>query len=200
MHNTHVHNTIRGLSLKLGSRLTLGLSVILGLSTATLASASDQEDIQQARQATAELQRQLGSQLKAALSEGGIAQGIKVCAEAAPSIAANLSSQYQKAVGRTALRTRNPNNAATEAQQAVLETFQQDIQNQKNPKELEHFSVREDGTKLYMRPIVTQPQCLACHGDISDSRRAEIHQYYPHDQATGFKAGELRGAFVVTWE
>lgn len=194
------------------SRLALTACIALGVTvahTATADSEPEQEstktqalakDILLAHKATIELQQQLGAKLKSAMSKGGIQQGIEVCSVEAQKISAELSTRYQKTVGRTALRTRNPDNAPTEAQKVVLETLERDLQNHKDPKKLEHFSTLDDGTKLYMRPIVTQPQCLACHGDISDSRRAEIQKFYPHDQATGFKVGELRGAFVVTWE
>ena len=38
-----------------------------------------------------------------------------------------------------------------------------------------------------------------CHGSgLDPALKAEIERLYPDDQATGFKAGELRGAFTVT--
>ncbi len=157
------------------------------------------EDVAEARQAANTLQKQLGGRLKAALAEGGLKQGIEVCALEAPHIAAEVSSQFGKTVGRTALRVRNPNNRATSEQEAVLKQFQQSIEQQLNPAELEHFAVLDNGQKLYMRPIVMQGICLACHGELNHNLRANVNQYYPEDQATGFALGELRGAFTVSW-
>ncbi len=40
---------------------------------------------------------------------------------------------------------------------------------------------------------------LTCHGSsLQPELKAEILCLYPNDQATGFKPGELRGAFTVT--
>ena len=40
--------------------------------------------------------------------------------------------------------------------------------------------------------------CLTCHGtDIKADVRAELTRYYPADKATGFRLGELRGAFSL---
>lgn len=50
--------------------------------------------------------------------------------------------------------------------------------------------VTEPGGRYYrfMKPITIQPQCLLCHGPRSQ---------YPFDAATGYKAGELRGAVSI---
>jgi len=48
-------------------------------------------------------------------------------------------------------------------------------------------------------PTAAEP-CLTCHGSgLDPALKAEIERLlYPDDQATSFKAGELRGAFTVT--
>ena len=44
----------------------------------------------------------------------------------------------------------------------------------------------------------TQKACLACHGsDIAPAVSKKIATLYPNDQATDFKLGDIRGAFVV---
>ena len=41
--------------------------------------------------------------------------------------------------------------------------------------------------------------CVTCHGEtIAPSIAAKIDELYPADKATGFREGDLRGAFVVT--
>jgi hypothetical protein len=52
----------------------------------------------------------------------------------------------------------------------------------------------------FMKAIGIQPICLVCHGqneEIPGPIRAALQQNYPHDQATGHKAGELRGAVSI---
>ena len=52
----------------------------------------------------------------------------------------------------------------------------------------------------YVEPIVTQPLCLTCHGDVQDpALAARIKDEYPEDEATGFQPGDLRGVFWVTY-
>ena len=53
----------------------------------------------------------------------------------------------------------------------------------------------------YMSAIPTQGMCLKCHGTSIDPKvQAKLKELYPRDQATGFSEGELRGAFVVTYQ
>jgi hypothetical protein len=59
-----------------------------------------------------------------------------------------------------------------------------------------------DGTYQlqYLRPLVVQPACLACHGDpatFAPEVRSVLARRYPHDQATGYAVGDLRGAVSV---
>ena len=61
--------------------------------------------------------------------------------------------------------------------------------------------VETDGGQLlrYMKAIPVGEVCLTCHGGKLDpSLAAEIARLYPTDRATGFAAGQLRGAFTIT--
>ena len=52
-----------------------------------------------------------------------------------------------------------------------------------------------------MRPIMTQENCLACHGtNVAQDVKAEIARTYIDDKALGFSIGELRGAFTLVQE
>ena len=56
------------------------------------------------------------------------------------------------------------------------------------------------GERRYAKAIVMEPMCAVCHGErIAPEVEAAIRVSYPLDTATGFKAGELRGAFSVVW-
>jgi hypothetical protein len=51
-----------------------------------------------------------------------------------------------------------------------------------------------------MKPILIQGMCISCHGSaaqIPDPVKKQIAKSYHQDLATGYKAGELRGAFSV---
>lgn len=135
----------------------------------------------------------LGSQLKTRLSramrEQGPVAAIAVCRDAAPQIAAQLSRLSGARVGRTSQRFRNPLNAPQPWQARVLQSAEFE----------EYFA--DDGQEVrYMQAIRLGGLCATCHGqDIAPHIKAALAEHYPHDLATGYAVGELRGAFVVSW-
>jgi hypothetical protein len=150
------------------------------------------------------LAQQFGAELKnalqQALTEKGPVAAIAVCKLEAPRIAARLSAESGASVARTSLRVRNAANAALPWQRAVLESFETRLIAGGKAEDIEHFEVQPDGGARYLKPIVTQPLCLVCHGEsIAPELRASIGANYPSDTATGFKAGDLRGAFSIEW-
>ena len=61
-----------------------------------------------------------------------------------------------------------------------------------------------DGIRDFLAPIVLgNPLCLQCHGtpgkDIAPETLAAIQKLYPDDKATGFKLGDLRGLWRITF-
>lgn len=156
-----------------------------------------------ARAATKDLGETLKAELVAALKAGGPRSALGVCRTLAPAIAGKASQTHGLDVGRTALKVRNPANAPDAFERKVLEDFARRIEAGADPAALEHAETRIEGGKTvfrYMKAIPTAAEpCLACHGTrIEPELQAEILRLYPDDQATGFKAGELRGAFTVT--
>jgi hypothetical protein len=141
-------------------------------------------------------------QIHIALKNDGPVAAISACTITSPEIATTLSQDSPFEVARTAMRVRNPENAPDPWEQAVLETFQRQLEQGADPKTLEFYetTVTKEGDKLfrYMRPIMMGEMCLTCHGsDIRQDVKAEIAKYYPDDKATGFKLGELRGAYSL---
>ena len=154
-----------------------------------------------------ELSTQLGKELKgelgAAIEKGGPVAAIDVCRTRAPAIAARLSAESGARVGRTALKVRNAGNAPDDLERAVLEQFADDMASGRVEGPLEAaFEIKREGgiERHYMRAIPTDALCLTCHGEtLAPDLAAAIARDYPGDQATGFKPGELRGAFRVVW-
>jgi hypothetical protein len=159
---------------------------------------SDDPRLVQSREIAARFQKELSGRLMKAMSVGGPVKAIEVCNDDAPLIAAQLSQETGAGVARTALKVRNPANAADARARAVLEEFQRAVQ--AGSPATERFDAAPDGSARYMKAILTQPMCLACHGaDLAPEVTAALAAYYPADQATGFAVGDLRGAFVVEW-
>ena len=190
---------------------TLSVSfAILAIAYATPALAQDKagdpqaERIAAARTAIKGLGEGLKQKLMGAMTDGGPVAALDVCKIDAPKLAAERSSASGMDVGRTALKVRNAENAPDDFEKRVMEKFIADIKGGADPMKLDHAEVVEqDGKKVfrYMKPIMTaESPCLACHGassDLSPEVTAKIKELYPADQATGFKAGDMRGAFTV---
>jgi hypothetical protein len=172
-----------------------------------LAKAADEamwpEWVGKSRELSTQLGKELKAELGAALEKGGPVAAIEVCRSRAPAIAARLSAESGARVGRTALRVRNAGNAPDDLERAVLEQFAGDLAagRVEGPPEAAFEIKREGGIERhYMRAIPTEALCLTCHGEtLAPELAAAIARGYPNDQATGFKLGDLRGAFRVVW-
>ena len=174
------------------------LLVLVPLLSAT-ATAQDDDRLSRSRDAAMQLGQELSATLLAAIGTDGPVEAIGLCNVEASPIAARVSEQAGAEVGRTALRLRNPANAPDADARVVLTTFERDLAAGATPP-LEHFETRPDGTARYMSAIVAQPLCLTCHGsDIAPDVAATVAEHFPDDRATGFAAGDLRGAFIIEW-
>ena len=141
-------------------------------------------------------QQQLLASVQTAVAKGGPAQAVEACRQLAPGIAQQHSVAPWK-VGRTALRLRNLDNRPDAWEQVVLEDFQRRSQAGEAVASLSRVEV-VDGEFRYMRAIATGEPCLACHGSaIRPELVRLLDHHYPQDQARGFTAGELRGAFTL---
>lgn len=130
--------------------------------------------------------------LTEALASGGPEKAIEVCRVWAPELAREAGSE-QAEVGRTSLRLRNPANAPRPWMEPILSAWASD------PAAAKPRAVRlPSGAIGYAEPILTAPMCLACHGEsLEPAVAAKLAASYPSDRATGFRAGDLRGAFWV---
>lgn len=159
--------------------------------------------LEAARVASAEFGATLKEQLVAGMKAGGPLTAIDVCHTVAGDIAADVSRKHGVSLRRTALRVRNEANAPDAFERSALERFVRAIADGADAATLEHSEVvSTDSGKVfrYMKAIPTAAEpCLACHGtSIQPDVQARLVALYPNDQATGFKAGELRGAFSVS--
>lgn len=164
--------------------------------------AEEEALVKASRVATHEFGTSLKERLTLALDAGGPLLAIDVCKKIAGQIAADMSRKHGLSIRRTALRVRNEGNTPDPFERQALERFLNDIAHGKDPASLEHFEIvsSDSGHAFrYMKAIPTAAApCLACHGtDIATDVQARLHELYPKDQATGFKAGELRGAFSI---
>jgi hypothetical protein len=156
----------------------------------------------QSRAAVKEFMLTLKGELKQALERGGAVNAISVCKIKAPAIADDLSTQKGWRVARTSLKVRNPSNAPDDWERSALEDFDERNAQGENPDTMEYYEVVEESggpVFRYMKAIPTGHMCLQCHGENIDvAVAAKLESLYPADQARGFKAGDIRGAFTIT--
>lgn len=147
--------------------------------------------------------KQLGGQLKAklqaAMKAGGPTAAIAVCHEEAPKLAAAVSQETGFTVIRVSDKPRNPEmGVPTDWQRGVLAEFVARKVAGEDPSELT-WHAEVDGEQRFMKAIPTDGVCLTCHGsELQPEIQTALAELYPKDQATGYAAGDIRGAFVVT--
>ncbi len=157
---------------------------------------------EEARALVKQFATRLQSALKGAIEAQGFTHAISVCKIDAPQIAQSLGAESGWRVARTALRLRNPNNAPTPEELVVLADFLARAEAGENLAKMDNEAVTEEAGQRryrYMKAIPTGEICTNCHGtEIDPDLAAAIRAKYPRDQATGFKLGELRGAFTLS--
>jgi cytochrome c551/c552 len=192
--------TTAALAIAAGLGLTAGSAAAQTDETKTANADVPQAEIKAARGLVKGFASELKGELQAAIKDGGPPHAIGVCQEVAPSIAGEMSEKSGWAVGRTALKVRNPRNSPSVRERAVLMDFKQRHADGESFKRMESATVIEEGGRRYlhyMKAIPTQEVCLACHGsNVKEPVRKAIDAQYPADAATGFEQGELRGAFT----
>ena len=154
-----------------------------------------------ARAVIKRLALELQTELKAAKAERGPGGAVKVCQKIAPQIAADLTEETGWQVRRTALKVRNPENRPRPQELRVLRDYAARAARGEALAGMETLRVDVLGGERglhFMKAIPVQEACLACHGNALAPGVAEaLGQAYPEDQAVGFAAGDLRGAFSL---
>lgn len=180
------------------SRFRVPVLVFVALTSSVLgcqqsATPVSQAEMDRAQETLAPFKEELVDALMGTLQDASPAEAIHVCRERAPEIAARLSVNGVR-MGRTSHKTRNSANAPEPWVEPLLAAYLE------NPTDTKPRAVYIDDSSLgYVEPIYVMSFCLSCHGPSIDPALAEqIQEVYPDDQATGFRAEDLRGLFWVT--
>jgi hypothetical protein len=157
-----------------------------------------------AQRTAAGFMQDLLSALKKEMAAGGPSGAVGVCSDLAPSIAGRISRENGWRVTRVSARVRNPLLGMPDQwEQKVLLDFEKRASKGEDIATMSFSEVvSEPGGKFfrYMKAVAIKQPCLACHGtkeQIAPSVRAILRERYPHDAATGYKVGDLRGAISI---
>ena len=181
----------------------LPLSLMLALS-ANLTSADDLSKFQaDSRAVVKDFIEQLGGKMKSEMAAGGPVPAIAVCKVLSPAITSDLSRKTGQRVSRVSLKARNPLLGLPDTwEQNVLMSFEKRLEKEP-PTNMEFAEIvtEPQGKYLrYMKAIPTQEVCLKCHGApdaIAPPVKESLNTEYPHDKATGYTIGQIRGAISI---
>ena len=144
---------------------------------------------------------ELSGNLMAKMKEGGIPLAVEYCNTAALPITTNISKAEHVSIKRTSLKVRNPQNSPDIEEIEVINGFLSMINGNESPKPV--VKIDQSGSPHYYAPILADAKCLMCHGALDQelSKQADsiIKTFYPKDMATGFKEGDLRGIWSVSF-
>jgi len=180
--------------------LFVGSSLVLALNSHAQGPQSS-NNLQEARLLTQKFGAELKSVLVSAIKTGGPIAALQECnIQAQPITESNaLTSGWR--VSRTSLKVRNTTNAPDDWERKILLQFEEQRAAGNDLSKAEYSEVIYEGDNAvfrYMKPIITAGLCVSCHGsDLSSEISKKLQILYPGDTATGFKIGDIRGAYSL---
>jgi len=153
--------------------------------------------ISRTESAVEKLRTQLRDKLQSAMKDGGPARAFEVCARDAQAMYASIRNETGVTVGRASLPLRNPADPPPPWVRNWLEA-----QAERKPAEAKPLTtISVNGASRVvrvLRPIFIEAPCLPCHGqpnELDDAVKKLLAERYPKDAPTGYRIGDLRGAY-----
>ena len=142
--------------------------------------------------------------MQEAVAEKGVAGAIPVCKEQAPALIKEKRQETGWDIRRVSLRTRNAERATPDLWEVrQLADFNIRAANGEKIDSIEKAEIVSiDGKPVfrYMKALPVGDVCVKCHGPVEGMEaglKAKLAESYPHDQATGYSKGQIRGALTV---
>jgi len=191
------------------NKLTLSISLslltisLLSVTQAEIPTINNDQQTKLANEARSIIKKYghtLKNTLKTGLKSGGPVKAIESCHLKAPDIASDMPESSEWSIRRTSMKTRGLDNAPDKWEMKVLKHFKEQKNTKKNFEYYEIVKNKEGKSVFrYMKPIFIKKVCLKCHGEhIKPKVASQLASLYPFDQATGYKKGDLRGAFTLS--
>ncbi|MDY0011786.1 MAG: DUF3365 domain-containing protein [Rhodocyclaceae bacterium] len=142
--------------------------------------------------------------MQEAVAEKGVAGAIPVCKEQAPELIKAKRQETGWDIRRVSLKTRNAERGTPDLWEVrQLADFNIRAANGEKIDTMEKIEiVTIDGKQVfrYMKALPVGDVCLKSHGPaegLEAGLKAKLTESYPHDQATGYAKGQIRGALTV---
>lgn len=136
----------------------------------------------------------LGKNLLQALNEKGPAGAVSFCNTRAIQLTDSMALAMNAGVSRVSDKPRNPGNAASEKEIAVIEGMKAALAAGETAKPV---LLELDSAWVGYYPIETNDMCLKCHGVPDEKTKAVLQELYPDDKATGYLVNQVRGAWKI---
>ncbi len=143
----------------------------------------------------------LSKRLTTLIKKKGPEYAVNFCSDEAMRITDSISNILGLKIRRLAKKYRNPQNETLGKDSLIFKKYILRWLSRKPLKEKIIPDVK--GHPVYYNPIKVKHMCLICHGipgkTMSVKLSDKIKEYYPNDKAINFKAGQLRGMWVITF-
>jgi len=145
--------------------------------------------------------KEMGGKVEENMKKGGVKEAVPFCNKEASKITASMEEKFNISIKRTSLKLRNEDNTPTADEEKVLANFAELMKKGEKLKPI--VEMDQEGKVHFYAPIKLKKKCLTCHGHIGTSMEKEsdsiIKTLYPNDKATGYKEGDFRGMWNVTF-
>lgn len=157
--------------------------------------------VQKGTEVSTALVQKLGGELKIQMQAGGPIAALHFCSQNALNLTDQLAKESGTSIKRVSTKNRNPVNAASSEEQAVLSQWQAML-NRGETLPAYKLVKLSNGQSAYYKPIlINNETCLKCHGGVTEGSPLgkALQESYPDDKATGYKMGDLRGMVSVSF-
>lgn len=141
--------------------------------------------------------KELSGNLMAQMKSGGITQAVPFCNVQAMPLTNKISETHNVSIKRASDKYRNILNKPTDRELEIIKQFKQLNTEKKEIKPV--VEIGKDAKKHFYAPIKINQKCLGCHGQVSPKTDSIISIHYPNDLAQGYKEGDLRGIWSITF-
>jgi asparagine synthetase B (glutamine-hydrolysing) len=154
-----------------------------------------------ARKSSKDLIETMRDALLKELEKGDVLSAVSVCSELSQNIIKEKQQKYGFYIRRISEKYRNEKNKPDKYELSFLKKLEKLSKEGKLQDEYYEIVEEKDGKYLrYFKPILVQPMCLSCHGDLNsipEDVRKFLKEKYPEDKAFGYNPGDFRGAVSV---
>jgi len=146
--------------------------------------------------------KKLGGTLVEKMKDGGVKEAVPFCNTKAIPLTEEMSVKFDANIKRTSNLLRNESNKPNEEEVLILNNYSKLFAENKPMKPV--VELDESGAPHFYAPIILQKKCLTCHGEVgvgvTKKSDSIISSLYPKDLATGYKEGDLRGIWSITFK